>query len=116
LYLDGGHDAARVFVVRFLEPEAESVLAEQSLQDAKSAFQEQIQRRWRVTPHYVTVAEDGPPHERRFVVEVRVGDEVWGTGMGHSKATAARRAAQAALDRCEAGDQPLAAGETEAHA
>jgi ribonuclease III len=116
LYLDGGAEAARDLVLRFLEPEAESVLAEQTFQDAKSAFQEQIQQRWHVTPYYATVAEEGPQHERVFVVEVRVGQEVWGVGTGRSKAEAARWAARVALERIEVGAVPQADPATDRHA
>jgi ribonuclease-3 len=110
VYLDGGSAIARDLLMRFLEPEAEAVLAEQSLRDTKSVFQEEVQRRWRVTPQYVTVAEDGPPHERRFVVEVRVNGAVWGTGTGRSKALAARRAAAVALGDLDGVEAPASGG------
>jgi dsRNA-specific ribonuclease len=42
--------------------------------------------------------------EERFTVEVVVGEEVWGTGMGRSKRVAERAAAEAALERGAARD------------
>jgi ribonuclease-3 len=97
--LDQGLAKAESFILRFLEPELEAVVAGHRGEDAKSRFQEAVQSRWQITPQYETVGETGPGHARHFVVRVLVGEEVWGTGEGHSKASAARRAASQALAR-----------------
>lgn len=99
LYVDQGLQAGREFVLRFLEPEAEAILRAERLQDAKSHFQELAQGRWQVTPHYETLAESGPDHERRFLVQVCVGTVAWGIGEGRSKSEAEQRAALAAVER-----------------
>jgi ribonuclease-3 len=104
LYLDQGYGAAEVFVMSFLEPELTDVLKGRRLKDAKSALQELTQRLWQVTPVYLTVDESGPDHQKQFVVAVKVGDDVLGTGEGGSKTMAARLAAQEALDRLRASD------------
>jgi ribonuclease-3 len=108
LLLDQGPAVTRTVVLRFVEPELAALLSAHELQDAKSRFQEQAQRLWQLTPRYTTVGEEGPGHDRTFVVQVAVGAEPWGTGRGPSKAVAARRAAAEALDRLAA---ELAAGE-----
>ncbi len=105
LYLDQGVTAVERFVLRFLEPEVAAVLAGQRLKDAKSRFQEVAQHRWQTTPRYHTVRESGPDHSKTFVVQVSVGGEVWGSGEGRSKASAARQAAIAALRRLEPVDR-----------
>lgn len=107
LYLDRGLAAARRLVMRFLECELESLLAEQQFKDAKSRFQEHAQHRWQITPHYETVAESGPDHAKHFEVRVHVASAVWGTGEGPSKSSAARRAAVAALRRLEEVGRPV---------
>jgi ribonuclease III len=110
--LDQGLEAARQFVLRFIQPELEAVMAGQRGRDSRGRFQELAQDRWQVTPHYATIAERGPDHAKRFRVQVSVGDDVWGIGEGHSKASAARRAASAALARIEAmeRDSPTPSG------
>jgi ribonuclease-3 len=47
----------------------------------------------------VTTEERGPDHEREFTVEVYIGDELWGAGVGPSKQAAAQAAALEALQR-----------------
>jgi ribonuclease-3 len=49
-------------------------------------------------PEYVTVSEEGPEHERRFTVQVRIDDEVVGSGSGASRQLAEKAAALQALD------------------
>jgi ribonuclease-3 len=104
LVLDQGIEVAEAFVMRFLAPELVSVLDGRQIKDAKSMLQELTQRMWQLTPEYRTVGESGPDHDKLFVVAVSVGGDVWGTGEGHSKASAARQAAQQALDSLRAKD------------
>ncbi len=99
IYLDHGLAMVERFVVHFIEPELEAVLARAGDRDAKSLFQELAQRAWQTTPRYVTVSASGPDHAKSFVVQVLVGDTVWGEGTGSSKAEAAQAAAAAALER-----------------
>ena len=64
--------------------------------DAKTALQELTQARLGTVPVYFERAE-GPPHDRRFTSQVRVGDQVLGEGIGSSKKTAQLSAAAMAL-------------------
>lgn len=97
IYLDAGLEAARWFVGRFLEAEAERWQGRQPL-DFKSALQIEAQGRYNRTPEYRTVASWGPDHARTFRVEVRVGDRVLGVGEGPSKHAAQQEAARLALE------------------
>jgi ribonuclease-3 len=73
--------------------------------DAKTEFQEWAHARFRRTPTYRTTADsEAENDERRFTVEVRIGQEVWGSGEGRSKRVAEQNAAQAALERSEGED------------
>lgn len=65
--------------------------------DHKSRLQELLQQRFRVTPTYRVLEVSGPAHDRRFVVEVRLHEEVLGRGVGRSKKAAEQAAAAAAL-------------------
>jgi ribonuclease III len=69
--------------------------------DAKTALQEFAQAAVRATPIYFERME-GPPHDRRFTSQVRVGDEVLGEGIGGSKKAAQTSAAAMALQALRA--------------
>lgn len=100
-FLDSGIEAVRAFVEPLFETAAQQILATERDQDAKSLFQEWAQATLGQTPRYYDVAATGPDHEKIFTVEVRVGEEVYGSGSGRNKQAAAQAAAQAALDRVE---------------
>jgi ribonuclease-3 len=93
-YLKHGYKRIAAAVVAAFESQLE--LGADTLIDFKSALQERLARSGR-TVSYEVVAEDGPPHARRFEVEARVGDEVLGSGAGRSKKAAEQVAAERAL-------------------
>ena len=95
VYLDGGIEAARGVVRRLLESRIEAAAAAPGTREAKNRFQELVARRFGTEPTYVVVSS-GPPHQRSFAAEARVGTEVWGRGEGPTKRTAERHAAAAA--------------------
>jgi ribonuclease-3 len=101
IYLDGGIDPARAFIERqFAEliRDARRQGAEAAFtRDYKSALQEWLQSRERGLPTYRLVSEGGPPHLRRFEVEVLVDGEPLARAEGSSKKEAAQAAAKAAL-------------------
>ena len=66
--------------------------------DEKSRLQQLIQARVQQTPAYRVVQATGPDHNKRFTVEVRLGDTVLGRGSGRSKKAAEIEAARAALE------------------
>jgi ribonuclease-3 len=103
LYLDQGMDAVRDFVVPLFMPMLERVLAESLDQDARSLLQEWSQANHNETPVYRTVEESGPEHEREFMVEALIGEQVVGCGVGRSKRSAAQAAARAALHLLKQG-------------
>jgi ribonuclease III len=98
-YLAHGFESTAVATVDAFDPEIE--LATGTLLDFKSALQEQLARSGS-TVSYAVVREAGPPHDRLFEVQARVGDEVLGNGRGRSKKAAEQAAAQEALDRITA--------------
>jgi ribonuclease III len=101
IYLDGGIDAARDFILSRFEPLVRAAgdrAAEASFtEDWKSALQEQMQAAGRGLPHYRLVAAEGPEHRKRFEVEVLVGGQPIGRATGRSKKEAEQQAAKAAL-------------------
>lgn len=99
LYLDQGYDVARAFIAKNLLPRTEVIVAEGLWVDAKSKFQEKAQEHMSQTPSYDTVAEEGPDHDKQFMVGVFVGNEKIATGTGKSKQDAEQAAARAALKK-----------------
>src|SRR6266699_3987121 len=75
LYLDGGLEAARPFILaQIVAPELEQIASNGSMlpvKDYKSALQEKLQATGRPQPQYVLVKERGPEHNKTFTVEAR---------------------------------------------
>jgi ribonuclease-3 len=101
IYMDQGFEAAEQFIANNLYSKIENVIAEKSYQDAKSRFQEAAQEKRSITPHYKTVAEEGPDHARTFTVAVYLAEEEIASGSGMSKQDAEQAAAQNALDKLD---------------
>jgi ribonuclease-3 len=101
IYLDGGIEPARGFIERQFEDligEARRSGAHEAFtEDYKSALQERLQREGKGLPLYRLTAELGPPHHRRFHVDVVVNGEVMSSAEGRTKKEAAQAAARAAL-------------------
>jgi ribonuclease-3 len=110
IWLDGGLDAVRPVIERFLA--ATEAAGEADAGDAKTRLQELAQAAGWPLPAYAVVEESGPDHDKTFVCEVVLRGEPSGRGTGRSKKEAQQRAAAAALDRlaAEAGDESAAAG------
>jgi ribonuclease-3 len=113
LYLDGGLEAVQAFVrSEVIGDEVEHLAAEllsgAALGNFKSALQERLQADHLGTPVYRVKSESGPPHRRRFMVEVRLksgaGDptEPLARGTGATKKVAEQDAARRALEKLDA--------------
>lgn len=97
IFLDGGMDVAKKHVMRFVEPEIKHHTVEEAFHDYKTQLQEIIQRNPEEELTYVLVSEEGPDHDKRFTVEVRLNSNVIGNGSAHSKKQAEQYAAKQAL-------------------
>ncbi len=97
VYLDGGFEEARSFVVRVLESSFRPIREEFLINNFKSALQETFQKNGLPSPSYRTLTEKGPAHDKTFVVEVCAGDRVLAKSKGRSRKAAQQAAAQKAL-------------------
>ena len=95
IYLDGGIDEAKKFVLRFVAPYVET---QPSFKDYKTMLQEVIQRNAGEQLTYVLVSETGPDHDKRFEVEAHLNSNVIGRGIAGSKKKAEQEAARQALE------------------
>ena len=91
LYLDGGMEVARKFILPFI---TEGKHAEA---DYKTRLQEIIQKNPEERVEYVLVSAEGPDHDKKFVVEVHLNSNVIGRGASRSKKGAEQAAAHEAL-------------------
>jgi len=98
VFLDQGPAAARNFILRLLDTELQKIVSHGVVVDDKSRLQQLIQARVQQTPSYRVVQATGPDHNKRFTVEVRLGDTVLGSGSGRSKKAAEIEAARVALE------------------
>lgn len=91
LYLDGGMEAARSFILPFI---TEGKTAEE---DYKTKLQEVIQQNPEDKLSYAVTGESGPAHDKRFEVTVLLNGSAMAAGTGRSKKAAEQQAAKAAL-------------------
>lgn len=91
IYLDGGIEAARGFILTFVRQ------APGSGEDYKTRLQEVVQQNPEEQVRYFVTDESGPDHDKRFTVEVHINSNCVGRGAGHSKKLAEQRAAREAL-------------------
>ncbi len=99
LYLDGGLEAARLFVRRSFAPAMDG--QPQPPKDAKTALQEWAQGRGLPLPNYVMVSRDGPPHAPDFTISVTVAGQT-ATGRAGNKRAAEMAAAEDLIGKLSA--------------
>ena len=97
IFIDGGWDVAKAFVLRFIRPEIECVARDAISSNAKSQLQTVTQREYGDTPRYFLLDEQGPDHNKCFKVAAQVGDERFPAAWGNTKKDAELKAAMNAL-------------------
>lgn len=97
LYLDQGYEAAQQFIADSLLTTFDDILKSGSWIDAKSQLQEVAQSQDGATPAYKVLDEDGPDHDKNFVIGVFIAGKLRGKGSGPSKQVGQQQAAEAAL-------------------
>ena len=97
IYLDGGMEEARTFILRFVKPMIQTARPK-PFKDYKTMLQEIIQKNPEESLEYVLTGESGPDHDKHFSVEVHLNSNVIGKGGGRSKKEAVQQAAREALE------------------
>ncbi|GBD37142.1 Ribonuclease 3 [bacterium HR36] len=105
IYLDGGLEAAKEWVLRHMGPIIDHIGSTAPLENAKSLLQHLAQKQHGVTPKYEVVDEKGPEHSKCFLVAAVVGEQRFPPAWGRSKKEAEQKAAANALARLH--HQPL---------
>ncbi len=99
IYLDSGISAAGRFIRHHILVDYEETVTRDELVNYKSILQEHMQGKNQEPPRYITIAEEGPEHNKTFVVEVRLGSRLLGTGKGSTKKNAHQEAARLACQK-----------------
>ncbi len=99
IYLDQGYQAAENFIKENILSKLKSISSIESIKDPKSLFQEIIQGKYGITPHYQTLESWGPDHDKMFKVGVFLNDKIIAIGEGRSKQEAEANAAHQALQK-----------------
>ena len=105
LYIDGGYDVARRFVLECTELEVDD--ATDAERNAKSELQQRGQREFGRTPFYKVISTRGPDHSRLFQVAAVVDGETFSSAWGSNKKEAEQRAAENALAELDGQDPPF---------
>ena len=91
VFIDGGYKKVYSLVSKLLK----------NCLNGKTKLQELAQREYKKVPKYKVVLEEGPPHEKFFHIEVKLGRKSLGMGVGRNKKQAEQAAAKEGLDSIE---------------
>lgn len=107
VFLDGGLDEARTFILRYLETEIRSAADGHSVGNYKSLLQQLVQGSSKGAPAYRLVGESGPDHSKYFEVAAEINGKRFTSAWGRSKKDAEQRAAANALAELRGEEAPF---------
>ena len=90
IYLDGGFASAKEFIMKVVLNDLES---KKLFYDSKTILQELVQGHFTEALTYQLVKEEGPDHNKTFVVDAYIGKQSYGQGTGRTKKAAEQEAA-----------------------
>lgn len=99
IYLDGGYDAARSFILEHFEPSIKSALSGDLRLDYKSDLQEWLLKKGCSAPVYKLVASEGPDHNKKFCSEIFIEGVSEGRAWAASKRESEKEAAKIAYKK-----------------
>ena len=98
IYLDQGWEVSADFIKRNILTKLDNILENKLYLDSKSRFQESSQEKQGITPSYRVLSEDGPDHNKKFIMGIYLNNELVAKGEGTSKQEAQMDAAEKALE------------------
>ncbi len=98
IYLDGGFDVVKQYVLRTMSPKIESISINIHQQNYKAVLQQHAQRLHGATPQYELLDEKGPDHSKCFEVCVAIDGRRFTSAWGPNKKMAEQKAALLALE------------------
>ena len=103
LYLDGGLEIAKAFILRFILTDTEK---KQLFYDSKTILQEILQKDFKERVEYVLTDEYGPDHDKHFKVDAVFRGQIFGSGEGKTKKRAEQQAAYEAILKLKNSEIP----------
>ena len=97
IYLDGGLEPAREFILSRLRVKIADAFDEGQQRNYKSLLQQHVQRHWATTPEYLLLDEKGPDHSKCFEVAVCIDGRHFTSAWGMNKKEAEQKAAYLSL-------------------
>ncbi len=97
IYIDGGLEPARTFILNVMGQKIEQADAEHSQGNFKSLLQQYAQEHFNSTPNYILLDEKGPDHNKCFELEVSISNQHFPSAWGTNKKEAEQKAAFNAL-------------------
>jgi len=107
IYLDGGAEPVKRFIVEHMQPEIDRAATGDSDDNYKSLLQQMSQRDFGATPTYSLINERGPDHDKSFLVCANVLGKDYPPAWGRNKKEAEQRAACNALATIGGEDLPF---------
>ena len=101
IYLDGGLESAKKFIIENLKDEIEIATKHVGIKDYKTVLQEKLQENGNIKIEYKIIKETGPDHDKTFEAEVLVEGKKIATGIGKNKKHAEMEAARKALKQIQ---------------
>ena len=111
MFIDSGYRMVYSFIWSLIKPKLPDINQFMLSQNFKNILQNFSQKHYGQLPKYYTAAEDGPHHDKKFTVEVKVNGSVVGTGEDTSKKKASLKAAEQALHKLNVLIEPCKADE-----
>ena len=108
IYLDGGMEAAKRFIVQHIEAEIDLAVGGHGGVNYKSNLQQVAQREFGETPTYMLLDEKGPDHSKCFKISAQIGRQRYAPAWGRNKKDAEQRAAMNALSELAGEPIPFA--------
>lgn len=99
IYLDGGLEPAREFILKYMGPEIDQVAEGAHGGNYKSVLQQLAQREFGATPLYQLLDEKGPDHSKCFKIAAVIGRQSYASAWGRNKKEAEQKAALNALSQ-----------------
>ena len=94
IYLDGGLEPARAFVLRHTQAQIQAAVANVGAKDYKTMLQEYVQKLHKGNVSYELLEASGPDHQKTFTMRAIVAGTPMGKGSGSSKQEAGQAAAR----------------------
>ena len=101
IYIDGDIKSARKFIENNMNLIIKDAIKGYNYQDYKTQLQEVVQSKSDNKITYELLGEKGPDHDKTFITQVKVGNEIMGTGKGKTKKESEQHAALLALEKVE---------------